>query len=165
MPCNTVHHWYDRLVPETKLPILHIADAVATQLRLLAPHARRVGLLGAAVISRMGTYSNRLGREWDWVYPSEKALNTLVLPGVAAVKAGDLAQGRALFLEAMQDLLAQAPEVIVYACTEIPVVLRAGDCPLPVIDSTDALAMHTVAVAQGMNAQRRLNMGDVGTPQ
>ena len=150
MPCNTVHHWYDRLTALTPVPILHIADAVAASLREEVPKARRVGILGARVTSRLGIYSDRLGDEWEWFYADDDAMDTLVLPAVAAVKAGDLAQGRTLFLEAVQRLLVHDLDAIVYACTEIPVVLSQADVAMPVIDSTAALARHTVAVAQAM---------------
>jgi aspartate racemase len=158
MPCNTVHHWYERLTPLTSLPILHIADAVAVRLRELAPRAQRVGILGARVTSQLGVYSKRLGNQWEWVYPSDDALDTLVMPAVAAVKAGDLFQGRTLFLKALQQLLDQGIDAVVYACTEIPVVLTAADVPLPAVDSTEALARHTVAVAQRMTYQQPANL-------
>jgi aspartate racemase len=147
MPCNTVHHWYDQIADQTALPVVHIADAVGARLREHAPNSRRVGVLGARVTSQLGIYSKRLGEEWEWVYPSEEALETLVMPGIAAVKAGELEQGRTLFLAAIEKMLADKPDAIVLACTEIPVVLTQADVPVPVIDSTDALAKHTVAAA------------------
>lgn len=72
------------------------------------------------------------------------------MPGVAAVKRGDLAQGRHYFLRAAQDLLAQQVDALVLGCTEIPVVLRQADFSIPVINSTQALAAHTVAIASGL---------------
>lgn len=153
MPCNTVHFWYDILSQLTPLPIVHIADAVSHRLRELAPSAKRVGILGARVTSRMGIYSLRLGNEWEWVYPSDEELDTLIMPGVAAVKSGDLVRGRTLFLSAAQGLLALGVDAIVFACTEIPVVLTQVDLPVPAIDSTEALARHTVALAQAMQSR------------
>jgi aspartate racemase len=154
MPCNTVHHWYDRMLPLTQLPILHIADAVAARLREVAPQAKRVGVLGSRVTSQQGIYSNRLGDEWAWAYASDHALRTLVMPAIVAVKAGDLIKGRVLFMEAVRAMLALGVDAIVYACTEIPVVLTPADVPLPVIDSSEALARHTVAVAQAIYRER-----------
>ena len=153
MPCNTVHHWYDALTRLTPLPIVHIADAVSTRLHELAPDAKRVGILGARVTSQMGIYSLRLGNAWEWVYPSEEELDMLVMPGVAAVKSGDLVRGRTLFLAAAQGLLTQGVDAIVFACTEIPVVLTQADLQVPAIDSTEALARQTVARAQAMQSQ------------
>lgn len=154
MPCNTVHHWYDRLAAASSLPIVHIADAVAAQLRRIAPQARRIGVLGTTVTSRLGVYSKRLGNEWEWVYPTEEELQTLVMPGAAAVKSGDLAQGRALFHEAVQRLAARGVDALVLACTEIPVVVSQADCPILIIDSSEALAQYTIATAQALHRKR-----------
>jgi len=154
MPCNTVHYWYEQLSAQTHLPIVHIADAVAVRLRELAPHAQRIGILGARVTCKLGIFSERLGPTWQWVYPSDDALTHLIMPAVAAVKAGELQKGRELFLTATQELLAQNLDAIVLACTEIPVVLGQADIPLPIIDSTDALARLTVSVAQHLGQQK-----------
>jgi aspartate racemase len=153
MPCNTVHHWYDRLAAETTLPIVHIADAVAARLRELVPRARKVAILGSAVTSNLAIYSKRLGNEWEWIHANRADLNDWVMPAIAAVKAGDLDRGRSLFLEAIHRLVARGPDVIVLACTEIPVVVSQDDIDIPVVDSTDALARHTVAMAQAIRAE------------
>jgi aspartate racemase len=152
MPCNTVHYWYDQLAGETRLPIVHIADAVAVQIRKVSPQARRVAVMGSTVTSELAIYSKRLGDEWEWQYATRGELDELVLPGIAAVKSGDLPRGRLLFLDALQRMVARGPDVIVLACTEIPVVVYQADVSVPVIDSTDALARHTVAAAQALHA-------------
>ncbi len=153
MPCNTVHHWYDRLAAQTPLPIVHIADAVADRIREVAPHARRVGLIGSVVTTQLEIFGKRLGNEWEWLYATPAELEDWVLPGILAVKAGDLRRGREFFLEAIRRLHARGPDVIVLACTEIPVVISQRDVPIAVIDSTEALARRTVAVAQRMRAR------------
>ena len=98
----------------------------------------------------MGVYPRRLGNDWEWLYASEAGLETHVLPAIAAVKAGHLVQGRKLFLAAVQEMPAQKPDAIVLGCTEIPVVVTQADVAVPVVDSTEALALHTVAVARAM---------------
>ncbi len=150
LPCNSVHHWYTEIAAQTSLPVLHIADAVAAQLRAQEDHVRRVGVLATALTSRQGIYEKRLGDEWQWVYACDETLEQWLMPGVAAVKRGDLAQGRHYFLRAAQDLLAQQVDALVLGCTEIPVVLRQADFSIPVINSTQALAAHTVAIASGL---------------
>ena len=149
-----MHHWYDRLVDQTDLPIVHIADAVAQRLRELSPSVKRVGVLGAWVTSNLGIYSKRLGDEWEWVYASDDQLKSLVMPGIAAVKAGDLTSGRTLFLAAIEAMLAQRPDAIVLACTEIPVVIGQGDVAVPIVDSTEALARYTISMAQALHSSK-----------
>lgn len=154
MPCNTVHHWYDRLQAESRLPILHIVDAVSESLREIAPDARRVGVLGSTVTSRLGIFENRRTCAWEWVTASDAMLAEGVMPAIAAVKAGDLATGRTLFLEATRQMQTFGIDALVYACTEIPTVLGLDDVAVPVVDSLDALAAHTVRFARQLNASR-----------
>jgi aspartate racemase len=107
------------------------------------------------VTSQLEIYSKRLGDEWEWIYPTQGELDDLVMPAIAAVKAGDRARGRTLFLEATNRLIARAVDVIVLACTEIPVVMHQRDVSVPAIDSTEALARYTIAAAQAMRARQQ----------
>jgi len=150
MPCNTAHYWYQQLSAGTRLPIVHIADAAAAWLREAAPCAKRVGILGTAVTCRLGIYSARLGNEWEWVYPGDEEFARFITPAIVAIKSGDLVTGRALFLEAVNRMAEKGVDAIVLACTEIPLVLKQADVPVPAVDSTEALARQTVAVAQAM---------------
>ena len=72
------------------------------------------------------------------------------MPGIAAVKAGNLEEGRKHFLNATTKMIQRKIDVLVFACTEIPIVLKQADVAVPVIDSSEALAHHTVAIAQSM---------------
>ncbi len=45
-------------------------------------------------------------------------------------------------------LVDRGAQAIVAACTEIPLVLADGDLPVPVIESTEELALATVRHAQ-----------------
>ena len=150
MPCNTVHHWYDGIAASTSLPVLHIADAVANCIRTEIPNAKRVGVLGSTVTSKHLVYEKRLGNEWDWVFATDDELAEDVMPGIAAVKAGNLEQGRKHFLSAVSKMTQRNVDVVVFACTEIPIVLKQADIPVPSIDSSLALAQHTVKIAGAM---------------
>lgn len=144
MPCNTAHLWYDRLAAQTALSIMHIADAVDADLG----NARRVGLLATTATIRHRLFPVRLGAARVWLQPEESELECLVTPGIAAVKAGDLARGRELLLDAAQRLAARGAEVLVLGCTEIPLVLESGDVDIPLLDATRALARYTIAAAR-----------------
>ncbi len=154
MPCNTVHHWYDGIAASTSLPVLHIADAVAECIRSQLPAAKRVGVLGSTVTSKLLVYEKRLGDEWQWVFATDDELTQSVMPGIAAVKAGNLPLGREHFLQAVTNMIQRKVDVVVFACTEIPIVLKAEDVPVPTIDSSLALALHTVKVAQSMRVRK-----------
>jgi aspartate racemase len=72
-------------------------------------------------------------------------MRELVMPGIAAVKAGDLERGRALLGTAAHALAGRGAKALVLGCTEVPLVLGPANAPLPVIDATAALARRVVA--------------------
>lgn len=147
MPCNTAHLWYDRLAAQTALPIMHIADAVDAELG----SARRVGLLGTTATIRHRLFPARLGETREWLQPDSFELEYYLMPGIAAVKAGDLARGRELLGEAAKRLAMRGADVLVLGCTEIPLVLEPGDVDVPLVDATRALARHTIASAHALS--------------
>ena len=142
--CNTAHFWYDDLLRQGGLPILHIADAACDAL----PAVKRVGLLATQGTVAAGFYQARLqARGFDCVLSSNDDQRTLVLPAIACVKRTELAQGHALALRAARQLFDDGAEVIVMGCTEIPLALefQSSDASSRCIDATRALARACVA--------------------
>jgi len=80
-----------------------------------------------------------------WALPTAQEMLTLVMPGIAAVKAGELGRGADLLGAAAQALARRGAQALVLGCTEVPLVIGPGNSPLPVIDATQALAKRTVA--------------------
>ena len=150
MPCNTAHFWHARLAAHAPLPLLHIVDAVEAELAAVGT----VGLLGTSATLDHGLYQRHARRTRAWVLPDAIEMDSLVGPGIAAVKAGDLATGGRLLRSAARKLATRGAQTVVLACTEIPLVVRAGDLVVPVIDATAALARHTVAGARTLLANR-----------
>ena len=147
MPCNTAHLWFDDVQQALGVPMMHLVDAALDEaVGLLGPRCR-IGLLSTDATLASGLYLNRGGgaRSVRWVLPTAEEMLEWVTPGVAAVKAGDLAGGGERLLRAAVALEARGAEAVVLGCTEIPVVLDASNVPMPVIDATDALARRVVA--------------------
>jgi aspartate racemase len=145
--CNTAHYWYDDLVQQGGLEILHIADAVCAALT----GVQRVGLIATSGTVTAGFYQSRFAaRNIDCVIGSESDQATLVSPAIECVKRNDLAQAHNLATRAVRCLLAQGtpgPEAVVLGCTEIPLAIAhqpsevSGRC----VDATRALARACVA--------------------
>ena len=148
MPCNTAHLWYDALRAQTGAPILHIADAVAAELK----DACTVGLMGTTGTLSSGLYQRRIGGAVQWLLPDAAAMTAHVMLGVAAVKRGEMSAAAALLRPVVLDLAARGADVIVLGCTEIPLAISAADAPVPLIDATAALARATVAAALRLRA-------------
>jgi aspartate racemase len=142
--CNTAHYWYDDLVAQGGLPILHIADAACDVLM----NIQRVGLLATQGTVAAGFYQSRLkARGIECLLSSEHDQRTLVLPAIECVKRSDLVQGHALATRAAQHLLDRGAQAIIMGCTEIPLALeyQASDVSTHCIDATRALARACVA--------------------
>jgi aspartate racemase len=72
---------------------------------------------------------------------------------IRQIKAGDKSREVAEQLGTLAELLASAgADIIIAACTEIPLVLDAAKITVPVISSTDVLARKTIALARGQES-------------
>lgn len=142
--CNTAHFWYNDLLREGGLPILHIADAACSMLGA----ARRVGLLATEGTVAAGFFQSRLAaRGIECVLSTPDDQRTLVLPAIEHVKRNELVQAHALALQAARRLLENGAQSVVMGCTEIPLAIdyAASDVSVHCIDATRALACACVS--------------------
>lgn len=148
MPCNTAHLWFDEVQAQLQRPMLHLVDAALREALDLAGPEARIGLLATDATTASGLYINRRlagAPPVQWLLPTAAEMLERVMPGIEAVKAGQLQDGQALLADAARALRQRSAAVLVLACTEIPIVLDAAACGLPVVDATAALARLVVA--------------------
>lgn len=137
IPCNTAHYWYDELI-KLKVPIVHIVDSVADELRDI----NVVGTIG--VIATQGTiqselYQNRL-TEWNCIVPSQEEITTLVQPSIELIKAGDLVKSHTMIMTVVDSLISRGAQSVILGCTELPLAVRdTNQNGIPLINSIDSL--------------------------
>jgi aspartate racemase len=158
VPCNTAHFWFDELQREVQLPMLHIVDAALAEASPLTTSQGmpiRVGLLATDATLSSGLYMNRrpartedLCAAFQWSLPTAVEMMEHVMPGINAVKSGQLDIGRRHLNAAARALVQRGAQVLILACTEIPLVLGDIDLSVPVVDATAALAKAAVAWSQ-----------------
>ncbi len=144
--CNTAHHWHAALAHATTLEVLHIADAVRGLLQARRALDRRVGLMATRATRDARIFEERLP-EVRFLAPGEPT-QCLVDTAIASVKAGDIGAARRAASAAARDFRGEGAEILLLACTELPIALDAatgGDC----LDATDALARACVAASLG----------------
>ena len=153
IPCNTAHGWFDPMIRTAEVPILHIVDAAATELRRIGVRRGRIGLMGTAATLAMRLYQERLEAEgWQVVEPEPEQMARLVTPAIASVKANRIAEAYAPLAEAVNSLAGRGAMAVVLGCTEIPLGIQAGPAKalqVPVVDTIDALARASIAWALG----------------
>lgn len=149
IPCNTAHGWIDGMRAATTLPILHIVDAAADELRRQGIPPGAVGLLGTGATLELRLYQDPLATAgWPCIEPTPDEMQHLVMPAIAAVKANRAGDAYALLAKAILALQARGAQAMVLACTEIPLGIQAGPhggLGVPLIDTIDALARASIA--------------------
>lgn len=156
MPCNTAHHWHAALLADCPVPFPSIVEAACDEAAARLPGGGRVGLIATRATLAAGLFTGALvSRGLTPLLPSDAVVDDLMLPAIASVKAGRLAESGPLMAQAVQSLLDAGADVIILACTEAPIALdaAAGNLGAVCIDSTFSLARATVALwhRQGMS--------------
>ncbi len=152
IPCNTAHGWYEAMQAACPLPILHIVDAAAEDLRRQGVTEGPIGLLATEGTLAMRLYQDRFeDAGWPVLAPDAATMAATVTPAIAAVKAGQLAAAGLPLRAAAAALVARGARAIVLGCTEIPLGLPEGalrdSLGVPVVDTIDALARAAIGWA------------------
>jgi aspartate racemase len=145
IPCNSAHHWYERLAASQSLRILHIADAVRQELQRRDMASRRVAILATRGTLRSGLYEGRLGEGSTRIVRVDEHAQLLIDHAIRAVKAGQRAPAAQSASEALDRTLDAGARVLILACTELPLALEYSPRLVDCVDSTLALARYCVA--------------------
>lgn len=153
MPCNSAHAWAGSIRHAVGIPFVSIVSACVREIARLVPQARQVGLLATDGLLETGIYQDALAEAGHSpLLPLDDELARLMTL-IGRIKAGDKSREVAGEMGTLAELLASAgAEVIIAACTEIPLVLPAGNVSVRVVSSTDVLARTTVDLALGRAA-------------
>lgn len=155
MPCNTAHVFMDDVLPKLHVPFLHIVDETVRDISATSPGAKKVGVMATTVCVESNIYQRSLAAGGcQAVLPDGKEQQEL-MELIFRIKRGDKGDDiRSRMRDIASGLVAGGAEVVVAGCTEIPLVLSAGDIDVPFISSTEVLARRTVAVATTASPSR-----------
>lgn len=146
-PDNTLHQAYERVAPRSPIPWLHIAEVVADEASRRG--FRRLGILGTRYLMEGPVYSKALekrGIEWRIPREGDRAfVNRTIFEELVNAVFTD--EARAMFDRVMEDFSAEGCDAAVLGCTEIPLIVRPEEAPLPTLDSTRLLARAALARA------------------
>jgi aspartate racemase len=149
IPCVTAHHFFDGLQAAVSVPILHLVRETVAALGAEHPTRRCFGLLATSGTLQSRMFEAKFEPQGLTILTCEpRVQDTRVMEAIYAVKKGEsLDRPRHLIREAATHLLDRGAEAIIAGCTEIPLILREGDLPVPVIDPTWNLARAAVRYA------------------
>jgi len=143
---NTMHKVAGTVQKDVSVPLLHIADATAQEIK--ARGLNRVGLLGTRATMEEDFYIGRLidRHGLDVITPNEQQRELIdkVIYNELCRGAVDPAS-REKFVEIMRNLIAGGAEGIILGCTEIGLLIDQQDIRTPVFDTT---AIHAGSAAR-----------------
>lgn len=140
MPCNAAHGWAANIRAVAEGRFVDIVDAALTAAMAHSP--RKIGIIAVGATLDAQLYDRA-------PVPVFAADRTRVQPLVTRIKAGDTGPEVADAMAAIAaDLVADGADVIIAACTEVPLVLPASAVAVPFVDAAAALAAATLAAAR-----------------
>ncbi len=139
-PDNSAHLAWDHVQAATPLPWLHIARVVAAEAARRG--YRRVGVLGTRYTMGGPLYSDALGALGiDSSVPEAPDFETVDRVIFAELVDGVFTDAsRQAFNRIIARLAERGCDAVALACTEIPLLVRPEESPLPTLDSTRLLA-------------------------
>jgi aspartate racemase len=139
-PDNTYHQAFEYLIPRSPIPWLHIAGAVAEEAHRSG--YARLGILGTKYLMEGGVYPEVLEKfriESEIPDEADRAkINEIIFKEL--VNGVFPETSRLYFNEVAGKFKARGCDAVVLGCTEIPLIVRPDDTPLPTLDSTRLLA-------------------------
>jgi aspartate racemase len=147
---NTMHKIADVIAERTGLPILHIADVTGSVITKHGLH--QVGLLGTKFVMEEPFYQDRLRKRFGIEVlvpePAEQDMvHQIIYEELCLSKIRQAS--RQACVEIIEGLKGRGAEGVILGCTELPLLIRSGDVPVPLFDTTRLHAEAAVELALG----------------
>jgi aspartate racemase len=147
---NTMHRLADDIAAAVRIPLLHIADATASAVKRAG--LGTVGLLGTRYTMELDFYRGRLEKEHGLKVlipdePGRTAVHDIIYTELAH---GTIREdSRRAYIDVIAALKRRGAGGVILGCTEIPLLVKEKDSPVPVFDTTALHAAAAVAFALG----------------
>jgi aspartate racemase len=145
---NTMHRVADEIEGALTVPFLHLADAVGKA--VTASGLQAVGLLGTRFTMEKDFYRGRLEQRHGLkvLVPGKKDRQTVHDVIYDELVCGQLnPSSRVAYRDIVQGLIERGAQGIIAGCTEIELLLRPVDVPVPYFPTTRLHAMAVVDFA------------------
>ena len=149
MTCNTAHAYEADIMAATTIPFISILDVSVAAAQQRVAGLRTVGILAASGCVGASLYQDRFAEAGiGSVVPSVVEQEQL-MGLIYRIKAGDhAAEISTQMADLAERLIERGAEIILAACTEVPLALTDDDISQPLLDCTAALVDATLAFAR-----------------
>lgn len=141
---NTMHKVVKDIEERIHIPVLHIADATASQ--ITKSHLHTVGLLGTKYTMEQDFYKARIESNGiDILIPDQaerERINKIIFEELCLGKIQQVS--RDYYKEVIKGLVDKGAEGIILGCTEIGLLVKQTDSEVPLFDTTEIHAIEAV---------------------
>ncbi len=144
---NTMHKVAPEIQKEISIPVIHIAEATADELR---KHGiTKVGLLGTKYTMTQEFYKSKLIEVGiDVLIPDEEGIAVVNDVIYKELCLGIVAEeSKKKYLSIIEDLVRKGAQGVILGCTEIGLLIGQEDTALPVFDTTQIHATKAALLA------------------
>jgi len=145
---NTMHKMATEVQESVSIPLLHIADATATE--IIKDGFKKVALLGTIYTMEQQFYKGRLSEKFglDVLIPNaseRKILHDIIYQELCL---GIIKEdSRESFFKIINRLSEEGAEAVILGCTEITLLISQDNCSIPVYDTASIHAKCAVDFA------------------
>ncbi len=134
-------------VEEVRLPIIHIADATAVEIK--KQELSTIGLLGTKFTMEMDFYTKRLSVAGISSIVPEKPERLFIHDTIMNELLKEIynPESKKRFLDIINELEQKGAQGIVLGCTEIPLLIKQADTHLPIFNTLEIHAKAAVDFA------------------
>ncbi|TBX83541.1 aspartate/glutamate racemase family protein, partial [Bacillus thuringiensis] len=144
---NTMHKVVGKIKAKIDIPVLHIADATAKEIK--RKDIQKVGLLGTKYTMEQDFYKSRIEENnIKVIVPSEKnrkEINKVIYTELCLGKI--VSQSREYYKRGIEELVQKGAQGIILGCTEIGLLIKQENVSVPIFDTTHIHAIEAVKVA------------------
>lgn len=145
---NTVHKVAGWIENAITVPFIHIADATGEEISRKG--IKKVGLLGTRYTMEEEFYKKHLTENFGLsvrIPPDDRRgmVNDVIFNELCHGVINRSSKDR--FKGVINELVSQGAEGIILGCTEIPMLIKEGDSPVPLFDTTSIHALKAVDLA------------------
>jgi len=132
---NTMHKVFSVVTDAVDLPLIHLIDVTAERAKEMG--LKNLGLLGTRYTMRDGFYQAKmLQYGLDTLVPNtedQKIIHNIIVEEL--VKGRLLEGSKSEYIRIINELAERGAEGIILGCTEIPLLVKQNDSPVPLLDT------------------------------
>ncbi len=145
---NTMHKLAPQIVKEVNVPLLHIADATAAEIK--KRNFFKVALLGTRFTMEGKFYREKLEKEHniEVIVPDikdRKYIHSIIYNELCLGEIKE--ESRKKFEKIISKMKEKGAEGVILGCTEIPLLIKEDSSPLPIFDTSTIHAKAAVKFA------------------